>query len=84
MSKLVIYTTGFCGYCHSAKSFLQSQEIEFEEIPIDKERGMREQMVERAGRTSVPQIFVGDTHIGGYDDMMALHGKGEFLPMLES
>ncbi len=80
---IVMYTSAICGYCMAAKTFLKSQGLEWREVRIDLDVAERERMMARARRTSVPQIFVGDTHVGGYDDMMALHRKGGFLPLLQ-
>ena len=81
--EITVYTSAICGYCVAAKQFLKSQGLQWNEVRIDLDSAAREDMVARARRTSVPQIFVGDTHVGGYDDMMALHRKGGFLPLLE-
>lgn len=80
---IIMYTSAICGFCVAAKTFLKSQGLEFREVRVDLDPAERERMVARARRTSVPQIFVGDTHVGGYDDMMALHRKGGFLPLVE-
>lgn len=81
--EIVIYTSAICGYCVAAKTFLKNQGLEWREVRIDLDIAERERMMARARRTSVPQIFVGETHVGGYDDMMALHRKGGFLPLLQ-
>lgn len=73
---ITLYTSAVCGYCMAAKNFLRSRGLEWTEVRIDLDAAERERMVERAGRTSVPQIFIGDTHVGGYDDMIALHRAG--------
>ncbi|WP_236551112.1 glutaredoxin 3 [Luteimonas sp. 9C] len=78
-----MYTSAICGYCMAAKTFLKSQGLAWREVRIDLDAGERERMVALARRTSVPQIFVGETHVGGYDDMMALHRKAGFLPLLQ-
>ena len=80
--EITLYTSAICGYCVAAKQFLKTQGLVWNEVRIDLDAEAREFMVARARRTSVPQIFVGDTHVGGYDDMMALHRKGGFLPLL--
>lgn len=80
---IIMYTSAICGFCVAAKTFLKSQGLEFREVRVDLDPAERERMVARARRTSVPQIFVGETHVGGYDDMMALHRKGGFLPLVE-
>jgi glutaredoxin 3 len=75
--EVVIYTTMFCPYCHGAKALLAKKGIAFHEIAVDGDRAARTAMTERAGgRTSVPQIFFGDRHIGGCDDLYALDASG--------
>ncbi len=82
MAKVEIYTTPTCPYCHAAKALLQDKGVEYEEITVlDPE--LRASMTERAhGRRTVPQIFIGDTHVGGYDDMAALDRQGGLDPLL--
>jgi glutaredoxin 3 len=79
---IVIYTTAICPYCVAAKNFLKSKGQSWSEVRIDLDPAEREKMVARTKRTSVPQIFIGDTHVGGYDDMMALHRAGGLEPLL--
>ena len=83
MPKVQIYTTQWCPYCHAAKALLSEKGVSFEEVDAaDPE--VRSAMVQRAhGRRTVPQIFIGDTHVGGYDDMAALERRGRFDPLLE-
>ncbi len=71
-----IYLNGFCPYCEMARDLLDRLGHEYDDIRIDLEPKERQVMEERSGRTSVPQIFLGDTHIGGYDDLAALHRSG--------
>jgi glutaredoxin 3 len=80
---IVLYTSAMCGYCVAAKNFLKSRGLQWSEIRIDLDPAERERMMARSRRTSVPQIFIGDTHVGGYDDMMALHRAGRLEPLLE-
>ncbi|MFC5569556.1 glutaredoxin 3 [Lysobacter yangpyeongensis] len=80
--RILIYSTAVCPYCVAAKNFLKSKGLEWTEIRVDTDPAEREKMVALTRRTSVPQIFVGDTHLGGYDDMMALHRAGGFEPLL--
>lgn len=80
---ITMYTSAVCAYCVAAKNFLRSKGLEWTEVRVDLDPAERERMVARAGRTSVPQIFVGDFHVGGYDDMMALHRTGGFEPLLQ-
>jgi glutaredoxin 3 len=79
---ITIYSTAICPYCVAAKNFLKSKGLAWNEVRIDTAPGEREKMVALTRRTSVPQIFVGETHVGGYDDMMALHRAGKFEPLL--
>ena len=72
-----IYTKTFCPYCWRAKALLESKGIAYREIPVDYGGETREQMIERAnGRTTVPQIFIREHHVGGCDDLMALEREG--------
>ncbi|QIK81400.1 glutaredoxin 3 [Lysobacter sp. HDW10] len=80
--EIKIYTTLVCPYCVAAKNFLKSKNLAWTEVRIDTDAAEREKMVELTRRTSVPQIFVGDTHVGGYDDMMALNRDGKFDALL--
>lgn len=82
MSKVVMYTTRICPYCISAKQFLARKGVMPEEIRIDEDPARREEMLARAKRTSVPQIFIGDTHVGGFDDLVALDRGGGLEPLL--
>ena len=80
--EITLYTSAICGYRVAAKNFLKSKGLAWREVRIDTDPAARERMVSTTRRTSVPQIFVGDTHVGGYDDMMALHRSGGFEPLL--
>ena len=80
--EIVMYTSAICPYCVAAKNFLKSKGQVWTEIRIDLDPAQREIMMARARRTSVPQIFIGDTHVGGYDDMIALHRAGGLEPLL--
>ena len=82
MAKVEIYTTPICPYCHAAKALLADKGVDYvEKSVVDPEA--RALMVERAhGRRTVPQIFIGDTHVGGYDDMAALDRRGQLDPLL--
>jgi glutaredoxin 3 len=84
MQPVTIYTTAWCPYCSAAKSLLKEKGVAFQEIDVEKAPGTRATMVQRAnGRTSVPQIFVGETHVGGCDDLYALERGGRLDPLLE-
>ena len=80
--EITLYTSAVCGYCVAAKNFLKSRGLQWREVRIDTDPAQRERMVMLARRTSVPQIFIGDTHVGGYDDMIALHRAGKLDPLL--
>ncbi len=80
--RVVMYATGWCPYCTRARQLLERKQVSFELIDIDGSRELREQMIARSGRTSVPQIFVGDTHVGGCDDLHALEAAGKLDPLL--
>lgn len=83
MQPVTIYTTAWCPYCSAAKSLLREKGAAFNEIDVEKTAGARAAMVQRAGgRTSVPQIFVGDRHVGGCDDLYALERAGGLDPLL--
>jgi glutaredoxin 3 len=82
VAKVAIYTTPWCPYCHAAKSLLEEKGVDYEEVDV-MNPDLRAAMTERAhGRRTVPQIFVGETHVGGYDDMAALERQGELDPLL--
>jgi glutaredoxin 3 len=73
MAKITIYTTPFCGYCMMAKRLLAQKNATFREVDVGDDWHAREQLMERAGgRRTVPQIWIGDTHVGGYSDLAAL------------
>jgi glutaredoxin 3 len=83
MSKVEIYTTRYCPYCISAKALLGRKKVQFTEIDVSGDPAGRALMVERAnGRMTVPQIFIGTTHVGGSDDLHALEHAGKLDPLL--
>lgn len=83
MPKIEIYSKTTCGFCRRAKMVLEERDADFDEILIDKERGTREDMIQRAGgRSTVPQIFIGDMHVGGYDELRALDEAGRLDDLL--
>jgi glutaredoxin 3 len=83
MPKVTIYTTAFCSYCHSAKALLRRKNVEFYEIDVSYDAQERLRMTARAqGRRTVPQIFIGDTHVGGSDELHALERQGKLDPLL--
>ena len=73
---VVMYTTQSCPYCKRARKLLQDKQVAFTDIDVESADVMREEMRRRSGRTSVPQIFIGDTHVGGCDDLHALEARG--------
>ena len=84
MQKVTIYTTPYCPYCHAAKALLKKKGVSFEEIDV-QDRSLRQQMMLRAnGRHTVPQIFIGDTHVGGSDDIHELDRRGQLDPLLQA
>ena len=74
---ITIYTTGWCPYCQRAKQLLTTKQLAFSEIDVEADGRLREEMQARSGRRTVPQIFIGETHVGGCDDLFALDAKGE-------
>jgi glutaredoxin 3 len=83
MPKITIYTTRFCPYCLAAKRLLTTKQVAFEEIAVDGRRDLRDAMTERAGGAyTVPQIWIGDTYVGGCDELYALESAGRLDPLL--
>ena len=83
MPSVKMYTTAVCPYCIRAKQFLKSKGVEhIEEVRVDMDPQARELMMQTTGRRTVPQIFIGETHVGGCDDLMALDDKGGLAPLL--
>lgn len=77
-----MYGTGWCPYCHAARELLQAKGVAYEEIDLTREPSRRAEMESLSGRSSVPQIFIGERHIGGYDDMAALDRSGRLEELL--
>jgi glutaredoxin 3 len=85
MQPVKMYTTAVCPYCMRAKSILKAKGVEnIEEVRIDTNPSERDKMMETTGRRTVPQIFIGSTHVGGCDDLMALDAKGGLVPLLQA
>lgn len=83
MAKVVMYSTGVCPFCVMAERLLRSKGVaEIEKIRVDLEPERRQEMMHRTGRRTVPQIYVGDRHVGGYDDLAALDRAGGLDPLL--
>mgnify|MGYP004706077923 FL=1 len=84
MANVEIYTKVTCPYCHRAKALLDQKGVSFQEILIDGDTAKREEMIQRSGRTTVPQIFIDAQHIGGCDDLYALDGRQGLDPLLQA
>jgi glutaredoxin 3 len=83
MLKISMYSTGVCPYCERAEMLLKSRGVaDIEKIRVDLEPSRRSEMMERTGRRTVPQIYIGGIHIGGYDDLAALDRAGKLEPLL--
>jgi glutaredoxin 3 len=83
MQTVEIYTSPLCGFCHAAKRMLNDKGISFAEYDVGRDPDKRQEMLGRSnGRHTVPQIFIGDNHVGGYDDMATLERSGKLDPML--
>jgi glutaredoxin 3 len=82
MAKVTMYTTPWCGYCAAARKLLQSKNVEFEDIDVGMSSDLRREMTDKSGGTSVPQIFINNESIGGYDDMAALDEQGKLDQLL--
>jgi glutaredoxin 3 len=84
MPPIVIYTRPFCGFCARAIGLLNEKGVAFTEIEAGFDPALRREMVERSGRTTFPQIFVGETHIGGCDELLAMDAAGRFDALLNA
>ena len=84
MPEIIIYSSAVCGYCVAAKNLLKSRGLGYREIRIDIDPAARALMMERARRTSVPQIFINGTHVGGYEELVALDRSGGLAPLVEA
>lgn len=83
MARVVMYSTAVCPFCLMAERLLRSKGVaEIEKIRVDLDAGRRDEMIERTGRRTVPQIYVGERHVGGYDDLAALDRAGGLDPLL--
>ncbi|ANC00701.1 MULTISPECIES: glutaredoxin 3 [Pseudomonas] len=84
MKPVIVYSSDYCPYCMRAKQLLASKQVAFEEIRVDGKPQLRAEMAQKAGRTSVPQIWIGSTHVGGCDDLFALERSGKLDALLEA
>ncbi len=83
MADVLIYSSGFCPYCTWAKKMLDAKQVEYREIRIDQEQGAHQEMLAKShGQMTVPQIFIGEFHVGGYTDMVKLDQEGKLDPLL--
>ncbi|MFK2912039.1 glutaredoxin 3 [Pseudomonas sp. 3HC3] len=82
MKPVIVYSSDYCPYCMRAKYLLESKGVAFEEIKVDGKPQVRAEMSQKAGRTSVPQIWIGSTHVGGCDDLYALERVGKLDALL--
>ncbi len=84
-ARVVMYSTAVCPYCAMAERLLKSRGVStIDKILIDRDDSLRAEMMEKTGRRTVPQIFIGDTHVGGFDDLSALDKAGKLMPLLQS
>lgn len=81
-TKVVMYATAWCPYCMRARQLLEQKKAVLEVIDVDQDPARRQEMMTRSGRHTVPQIFIGDTHVGGCDDLYALERQGGLDPLL--
>lgn len=79
---VTIYTSAWCGYCAMAKRLLDAKGVRYDEIPVDMDVKRRAEMEQRSGRRTVPQIWIGERHVGGYDDLAALERAGQLDALL--
>lgn len=84
MKPVRVYSTLLCPFCQMARTLLDRKGVAYEEIRVDQEPGRRQEMMKLSGRHTVPQIFVGETHVGGFDDLYALDNAGGLDPLLKA
>jgi glutaredoxin 3 len=84
MASVLVYSTRICPYCMMAKRLLQSKGVAYDEVLVDVDPARREEMMQRTGRRTVPQIFIGSTHVGGYDELAALDRADKLDPLLKA
>ena len=82
MADITMYTTPICPFCYRAKKLLSGKGVNINEVDVMMSPGKRDEMIARSGRRTVPQIFIGDTHVGGFDDLAALDRAGGLDPLL--
>lgn len=79
-----MYSSSLCGYCRAAKQLLQQRALHFEEILVDSQPELRQMVMQRSGQRTVPQIWIGETHVGGYTDLLALEKSGKLDELLQA
>ena len=84
MQPIIVYTSVPCGYCNAAKSLLNQLDLSFEERDLSGDSSARMELMQRTGQRTVPQIFVGEVHVGGFTELRALHSQGKLLPLVQS
>ena len=84
MSSVVIYTRKFCGFCSAAKALFARKEVSYREFDGTQDMKIRQEMISKSGRTTFPQIFINEKHIGGYDDLYALNSAGKLDQLLKA
>ncbi len=83
MSHVLMYSTGACPFCQRAEMLLKARGVaEIEKVRVDLDSARRDEMISRTGRRTVPQIYIGETHVGGFDDLSALDREGKLTPLL--
>lgn len=83
MSNVTVYVTTYCPYCNAAKRFLERHSVPYETVDVTRDHDKRIWLMKTTGMRTVPQIFVGQHSVGGYDDMNAMHSRGELMPLLD-
>ena len=83
-AKVLIYSTRFCPYCRMVERLLEKKGVQAERVMVDEDPARRDEMTRRVGRTSVPQIFIGETHVGGYAELASLERAGQLDALLKS
>ncbi len=82
MKPVRVYTTSYCSYCRAAKALLERKGVSYEEIDVTEDDAAREDLTRRSGQRTVPQIWIGETHVGGFSDLDALEREGKLDPLL--
>jgi len=80
--EIVMYSSGWCGYCQRARALLERKGLAFREIDVEQDAALRAEMIARSGKRSVPQIFIGSRHVGGFEELYALERAGGLDPSL--